>query len=628
MYHQKTLLCMFTLFMIPASTFAALTPVSVNNAGTIGNLNSNQAIMTPDWKYVLFQSAANNLVSNDTNWQADLFLRDTTAWTTTRVNVSSAGTQSNNALRSGFSITPDGRYVVFSSFASNLVPNDTNNKIDVFVRDTIAGSTSRISISSAGTQGNADSHHANVTPAFNLINNYDLVSSNITITPDWRYVLFLSHASNLVPNDTNGGSDIFMRDTVAGTTTRINISSAWVQDNNSSFLPKISSNGRYVVFESYASNLVPNDTNGVQDVFMRDTVAGTTSLISISTQGQASNSYSAYSSMTPDGRYVAFQSYASNLVPNDTNGYFDVFVRDVVAGTTKIISVSSAWVQGSTYWMIIRITPDWRYVAFESRDRKLTIPNDTNWVQDVFMRDTVAGITTKISATYNNRPINTPTEGDETTTLIWISNDGRYVLFKSIASNIVAWDTNGTIDIFLRDTIAGTTTRISTDDLGNQIASTYNIQTPMLSALGDKVLFSINKSIHPVDTNGTIRDVYMYQSLAIPPVWPWEYFIDGWQGGGIYWVCEVIPWFTQASRTQEDANYSSFTNKNVVTEFDIFFDNHPVNCHRTAVADFAPGSLTATLTFIDWMWPWDFTCGTMNYCSAFWWQSITSITEY
>ncbi|MEK7612516.1 MAG: hypothetical protein AAB407_04195, partial [Patescibacteria group bacterium] len=206
------------------------------------------------------------------------------------------------------SISKNGRYVAFSSNAFNLVPNDTNGWDDIFVHDRQIGATKRVSVSSNGIQGNFFSDHP-------------------SISADGRYVAFWSFSSNLVSNDTNGQADIFVNDSQTGMTVRVSISSNGTQGNGSSFGHSISADGRYVAFSSNAFNLVPNDTNGASDIFAHDRQTNMTSRLSIDSSGNQANNVSGSPSISADGRYVTFHSVASNLVTNDTNGVSDVFVH-------------------------------------------------------------------------------------------------------------------------------------------------------------------------------------------------------------------------------------------------------------------------------------------------------------
>jgi Tol biopolymer transport system component len=252
------------------------------------------------------------------------------AQVTQRLSVDSGGVQGNgNSYSPSTSI--DGRYVAFHSHASNLVPGDTNGFYDVFVHDRITGATERVSVSTAGVQGNGDSSYG-YTPS---------------ISSDGRYVAFSSLATNLVSGDTNTFSDVFVRDRQNGTTERVSLDSGGAEGNGDSVAPVISGDGRYVAFESFASNLVAGDTNGTWDVFVRDRLAGTTERASVDSSAAEANGQSHWPAISSDGRYVAFQSYASNLVAGDTNGFADVFVHDRLNGMTERASVYTAGAQAN-----------------------------------------------------------------------------------------------------------------------------------------------------------------------------------------------------------------------------------------------------------------------------------------
>jgi Tol biopolymer transport system component len=289
---------------------------SVSSAGIQGNDESNYAAISADGRFVSFASKATNLVAPDGNlFRFDVFVRDRLNGTTEIVSLSSAGAQGNgNSILSA--ITPDGRYLAFQSGATNLVAGGDPNgpAYDIFVRDRVNGTTELVSQSSEGTHGNDYCYNA---PA---------------ITPDGRFVAFSSRSTNLLDTiDSNSGDDIFLRDRWNGTTELVSLSTAGVQQRaNSLYGPSISSDGRFVAFSSSATNLTsqPDANAGLSDVFLRDRLFGTTELLSLSSAGVQGDGNSYEPLLTPDARFVAYWSYAANLVPGDVNAAWDIFVRD------------------------------------------------------------------------------------------------------------------------------------------------------------------------------------------------------------------------------------------------------------------------------------------------------------
>ncbi len=363
--------------------------VSVASDGTQANSDSAIPAISADGRYVAFWSDASNLIPGDTNGSADVFVRDRATGTTERVSVASNGIQANS-YSYYTAISGDGRYVVFSSHASNLVPGDTSAALDVFVHDRATGTTERVSVASDGTQANCDSDNYPVISAIIISGNPD--SDYPAISGDGRYVAFSSQACNLVPGDTNGTPDMFVHDRVTGTTERVSVASDGTQANSSSYYPAISGDGRYVVFSSSASNLVPGDLlyrdiDGItNDVFVHDRVTGATELVSVASDGTQANESSFYSAISAEGRYVAFTSTASNLVPGDTNMHFDVFVHDRVTGATELVSGSSDGTQADNSSLYPAISAEGRHVAFLSYASNL-VPGDTNGVSDVFVHE-------------------------------------------------------------------------------------------------------------------------------------------------------------------------------------------------------------------------------------------------
>ncbi len=397
--------------------------ISVESTGAQSNSWSDGPSVSSDGRYIAFESPADNLVAGDTNDCLDVFVRDTVAGTTAVVSVSSSGAPGNDYSHSP-SISADGRFVAFSSRATNLSPGDSNGQEDVFVRDLLAGTTVRVSVDSAGIEADHFSHHP-------------------SISADGRYVAFESVATNLVAGDTNSAADIFVRDLVAATTIRVSVDSAGAQGDYASGQPAISSDGRYVVFESVADNLVAGDSNDSMDIFRHDTVTGRTDRVSLKMQDSESNGPCRSASISSDGRYVAFESLADNLVPFDANQELDVFIRDMVERTTARVSVGMQDVESNGPCRSASISSDGRSVAFWSTASNL-VAEDTNGWSDIFVRDLNRGTTIRVSVDSSGAQGNSDSHSPA------LDSEGRFVAFTSNSSGLVTNDTNGESDVFVR----------------------------------------------------------------------------------------------------------------------------------------------------------------------------------
>lgn len=340
--------------------------VSVDSSGAEANGTSDLPQISEDGQTVVFLSGASNLVPGDTNGWWDIFVHDRSSGVTERVNVATTGAQADYGSHWS-SISADGQIVAFDSEASNLVTGDTNGKWDVFVRDRTAGVTLRVSVDSAGVQGNDDS----MAPY---------------LSADGQVVAFGSLATNLVSGDGNFRRDVFVYDRASQTTERVSVRTNGVEGNQDSFAGGISSDGAIVSFESNATNLVPQDNNAMPDIFVRDRTAGTTERVSVDSSGIEGNYFSSSPSISADGRIVAFDSGASNLVPGDANNAADVFTHDRSTGITELVSVDSSGAQGNYDSQWPWISGDGLVVTFESRATDL-VPGDTNWTDDVFAHD-------------------------------------------------------------------------------------------------------------------------------------------------------------------------------------------------------------------------------------------------
>ncbi len=339
--------------------------------------------------------------------------------------MSSSEVEANGTLGGGRVImSEDGRHLAFDHYASNLAPYDLNNTLDVFVRDRVNGTTELVSVALTGLSGNNFSfvHGMSRDGRFIVCQSsaYDLVkydtngvadvclldrdpdvegngaSSGGGVSLDGTKVVFSSVATNLVAGDSNGFDDVFIRDLVAGTTTRASVTTSGAQANQGSFLPQISDDGAIVMFMSYATHLVGNDKNNRLDVFVRDLAAGTTGRVSVGTGGVEGNGDTQAFAMAADGQSLAFDSYSSNIVSGDTNNSRDIFRRDRTNQTTTLISISATGVQAPFGAYDPRISQNGSFIAFNSAGKDLAgvEPNNSS---DVFVHDVATGELKKVS---------------------------------------------------------------------------------------------------------------------------------------------------------------------------------------------------------------------------------------
>lgn len=414
------------------------------------------------------------------------------AQTTERISVSSAGAQGNASSLHESSVSPDGRYVAFQSEATNLVTGDTNGERDIFVRDRLFGATTRVSVSSAGAEANGSSFRP-------------------SISADGRFVAFESWASNLVTGDTNGFPDVFLHDRVTGATTRRSVSSAGAQGDRGSYSPALSANGQWLAFTSQASTLVPLVNNFVGHVFLHHCASGVTTLASTGPAGTLENGASDEASLSADGRFMEFISDSTDLIPSGSSGSYDVYVRDRLTGSLVRASAPFSGVAANGASRYATISADGRSVAFQSSASNL-VPGDTNFLTDVFVRDLKLGVTERVSVSSTGVEANGGS--DATGQPPGISADGRYVAFSSYANNLapgwVGWQV-----IYLRDRAAGTTSMISVSNGG--IAANNSSYSPVMSADGSTVAFqSQADNLVASDTNG-VFDMFVRGSL--PTVW-------------------------------------------------------------------------------------------------------------
>ncbi len=552
------------------------TLVSVNTNGVSGNNISSNSVITPDGRYVAFSGLASNLVPNDTNFIADIFVHDMVAGTTKLVSVGATGVVSNGfpmapaSTSDSPAISPDGRYVVYYSSATNLYPGVLTWG-EVYARDMVGGTT--IWVSSGARTYNPITNDFNRPYSCNFKisdnDNYvayealfgigstndvvlryglqtgltDLIATNgnaprsvlapqnihtLDMSPDGRFIAYVSNQIDSVSN-----TAIAIWDAQTGLNTLVSVNTNGAPSAGPFFdSPTVSSNGRYVAFLSGASDLTTNPVSGEYDLYVRDVVAGTTTMVDANANGSGAgvnattvpimsadgntviydsrdlltesrqefsqifawnrpaNSNELVSahepslpSQTPDGisglgafslstngQFIAFYSDADNLTPGDTNGFRDVFVRNVALDSTTLVSVATNGLAGDGISTDPAISGSGRYVAFTSSADNL-VANDTNKALDVFVRDTVAGTTTLASLGANGVD---PGNGDSYSPVM--STDGRYVLFRSKASNLAVNSVSGPYEnLILRDLQAGTNFTVAADTVSYGCAVTPDL---------------------------------------------------------------------------------------------------------------------------------------------------------
>ncbi|MEH1129513.1 hypothetical protein [Micromonospora sp. CPCC 206061] len=371
------------------------------------NTYSDQPVVSADGRYVAFTSGASNLVPGDTNGSFDVFVRDTRMLTTSRVSVTAGGGQVDRMSYSQ-DISADGRYVVFVSMGTNILPGDSNPVGNVYLRDRVTGTTVR------------------ATPPASA-------AGRPAISGDGRYVAYAT-ARPLLSGDTNQREDIYVWARETGALERVSVSTTGGEANHGSYSPSLSNDGRFVAFHSEASNLVPRPGYPAA-VFVRDRVAGTTDRVSVASDGTPANDESGGARISGDGRYVVFTSVAANLVPVDI-AHEDVFLRDRFAGTTELANLDSTGAPLPSGGYAGAVSGDGRYLAFGTQTGAV--------MSGVVRRDRLTGTTITVSLSTAGAAANGHSYWPS------ISADGQAIAFLSAATNLVPRDTRGGSEIFLR----------------------------------------------------------------------------------------------------------------------------------------------------------------------------------
>ena len=514
-----------------------LVSVSTNGVGG-GDDNSVGPVLSADNRFVAFQSAAGNLAANDTNGLNDVFLRDTVAGTTLLVSRELTGRSSPNRASIAPLLSADGRWVVYESAATNLVANDTNNAADIFVFDRLTGNNALVSVNDAGS-GSRDG-----------------VSRSPNITADGRWVAYVNFASNTVPVV----GQVQVRDTQAGT-------AVWASSNAMASLsgyqgalqPVLSGDGSCVFFHAYSAtetNLYRFElqsgagtlvSTGAQarslpspsvdgrflaferesSVFVWDAQPGNNTPASLTRSGlpAASREAVARPVLTSDGGKVFFLSDAGELTGDPTNGLPQLYLRDLALGTNFLLSAdTNGAAAGDLGAMVPSINADGSLVAFESGAATL-VADDLNLATDVFVRDVVASATQLISASATSRP---GRAGVATATLYpnSISADGRYVAYGSFDNYLFPGDTNGVQDIFVRDVANGTVEAASVSAAG-EFTNVLQSVNPVLSAGGRHVAYVVVQSLPVFPRRSAVfwRDLAAGQTRVVsepPGGFQWE----------------------------------------------------------------------------------------------------------
>lgn len=474
--------------------------------------------LSPDGEKVAFATTASDLGPTDTNDDIDVYVKDLSTGTYALVSANGDGADSGNGTSYRPAFSPDGTKILFTSLAGDLGPTDTNDGEDLYVRDLENGTTSLVTVNSTGTDSGAGR-------AFDA-----------AFGPDGTKVLFISTANDLGPTDSprgdgspGGEMDVYVRDLTAGTTSLVSGNAAGTDSANAgSTRAQFSPDGTKVVFETQASNLGPFDgAAGSIDVYVRDLVTGATSLVSANAWGLGGgNGGSENPSFSPDGRKVLFTSIATDLGPGGSICWApgrhgmppmaypcpNVFIRDLVTRTTSLVSVNIWGLGGgsgiSGWGIQPQFSPDGTKVLFASDAGDLTFPGGNGY--DVYIRDLVWSRTSLVTVNAGGTGGSNGTELDAR-----FDPSGTRVVFSTEATDLGITDTNGSSDVYVRDLVWNTTNPVS---INHDRTATGNGESRMggFSHDGGHVLFwSTASDLVATDTNG-YRDLFL-ASVYIPP---------------------------------------------------------------------------------------------------------------
>ena len=451
-----------------------------SNGGEANDV-SYDARITPDGTQVLFTSNASNLVADDTNGQADVFVKNLATGSLSRVDTAQAGTEADQGATAGV-LDPAGDKVAGSPAPSdNLVPGDDNAQADVFVKTLDSGAVQLVTAGASVNIGaNSDS---------------TLSARHTQVSDDGRYLVYTSSASNLVPGaDTNGSAtDVYWYDRVTGQTVRVSQADDGTQGDKASSAPSISGDGTIVAFQSDADNLVPGDTNGKTDVFIASPISNQVALLSQTIDGVEGNGNSYDIVVSRDFQWAVFVTDATNLFNDQQPNFSDVVLEDLLTGAFTVVSADATGHQGAGNATAQSISDDGRYVTFLS-DAPDLLPGGVAGQTDVYVKDMVTGDLTRVSSGVGGATADGPSSDPS------ISGDGSKIVFASEADNLIDGDTNGVSDVFVADRASGVIRRVSqtpAGDGGNSVS-----ETPSISQDGRYVAFaSFSSNLVDNDTN-------------------------------------------------------------------------------------------------------------------------------
>jgi Tol biopolymer transport system component len=494
----------------PSPWRAELMSESAEGGGAADGRSAGPPVFSPDGTKLAFVSQASDLGPTDTNGVEDVYIRDLATGEVTLVSVNAAGTDSADHVSYGPVFSGDGTKVAFTSAAGDLGGNDPNQMYDVYVRDLTTGTTSLVSVNEAGTAaGSSSSFGASFGRADGTLVAFSSTADDLVAEDAPR------------PPGGGDGSDVFVRDLRTDTTTLVSLNAAGTASGNGdsgggSFSP----DGSKVTFDSYATDLAPGDTNGdwVEDVYVRDLATGTTTLVSVNAAGTASgNGQSGDPIFGPDSRHIGFHSTATDLVAGtDTNGQFDAFVRDLATGTTTLVSVNAAGTgAGNGQAFLSAFTPDGD-ILFSGSTWGLG-PTDTNSQYDVYLRDLAAETTTLVSVNAagtdsgNAASLRPSASARDTIAFESTATD----LGPTDTNTCLRWPSpplpptsEPCTDVYVRDMATGKTTLVSARAGGGDSAAGDSGQ-PAITRNGHRIAFvSSAADLGPPDSNG-LQDIYL-----------------------------------------------------------------------------------------------------------------------